>query len=137
MKSNFASAAPTQNSTRFFIIENKQFRQLKNFKENFIQNFYYDVKIKKKVVSKLGKKTAYSSSSWCNSPEYLRFKILYHFFEGVKKKNFRQNYKTFFNFSRLVSKYLRIFPRSWGQTIAQTTQHTVIHLNKLYPYLPR
>ena len=137
MKSNFASAAPTQNSIRFFIIENKQFHQLKNFKENFIQNFYNDVKIKKNVVSKLGKKTAYSSSSWYNSPEYLGFKTLHQLLEGVKKKIFHQNYKTFFNFSKLVSKYLRIFPRSWGQTIAQKTQRTVMHLNTLYPHLPR
>ena len=117
MKSNFASAAPAQNSTRFFIIENKQIHQLKNFKENFIQNVYNDVKIKKKVVSKLGKKTAYSSSSWCNSPEYHGFKTLHQLLGGVKKKNFRQNYKTFFNFSRLVSKYLQIFQRSRGKTI--------------------
>ena len=133
MKSNFASAAPTQNSTRFFIIENKKFRQLKNF----IQNFYNDVKIKKKVASKLGKKTAYSSSSWCNSPEYLGFKTLLQFLEGVKKKIFHKKYKTYFNFSRLVSKYLEIFPRSLGQTIAQKTQRTVMHLNTLYPHLPR
>ena len=32
LKSNFASAAPTQNSKRFFIVENKQFHQLKRKK---------------------------------------------------------------------------------------------------------
>ena len=96
MKSNFASAAPTQNSTRFFIIENKKFRQLKNFKENFIQNFYNDVKIKKKVVSKLGKRKAYSSSLWCISPEYHGFKTLHQLLEGVKKKNFSSKLQEFF-----------------------------------------
>ena len=94
-------------------------------------------RLKKKVLSKSGKKTAYSSFPWCNSPEYLGFKTLYQFLKGVKKKFFNQNYKTFKNFSRLVSKYLRIFPRSWDQTIAQKTQRTVMHLNTLYTYLPR
>ena len=56
-------------------LKNKQFHQLKKF--------YNDVKIKKKVVSKLGKKTTYSSSSWCNSPEYLRFNTLHQLLEGV------------------------------------------------------
>ena len=92
MKINFASAVPTLNFIRFFIIEKNQFHQLKNFKENFIQNVYKDVKIKNKVVSKLGKKTAYSSSSWYNSPEYHGFKTLHQLLEGVKKKIFLQNY---------------------------------------------
>ena len=99
--------------------------------------FYNDVQIKKKVVSKLDKKTAYSSSSWCNSPEYLGFKTLNQLLEGVKKNFFHQNYKTFLNFSRLVSKYLRIFPRSWGKTIAQKSQRTVMHRNTLSPHLSR
>ena len=60
MKRNFASTAPTQ-------------------------NFYNDVKIKKKVVSKFGKKTAYSSSSWSNSPRYIGFETLHLLLEGVKK----------------------------------------------------
>ena len=43
----------------------------------------------------LGKKTSYSGSSWCNSPEYVGFETLYQFLEDEKKKIFHQNYKTF------------------------------------------
>ena len=72
--------------------------KITNIAKILLKIFYNDVKIKKKVVSKLGKKTAYSSSSWCNSPEYLGFKSLHQLLEGVKKKIFHQNYKTFFKF---------------------------------------
>ena len=77
--------------------------KLTNIFDNFIENFYNDVQIKKKQVSKFGKKTAYSSSSWSNSPEYVGLETLYQLLDGVKKKIFHQNYKTFFNFSRFVS----------------------------------
>ena len=53
-----------------------------------VKIFQNDFQIKKKVVSKLGKKTANSSSSWCNSPEYHGFKTLHQILEGVKKKFF-------------------------------------------------
>ena len=77
-----------------------------------------DVQIKKKVVSKLGKYKTYSSSTWSNSPGYVGFETLHQLLEGMIKKNFHQIYKTYFNFSRFVSKYPGIFPQSWGQTIA-------------------
>ena len=66
-----------------------------NNKKNLFKILNNDVQIKKKVVSKLDKKTVYSSSSWSNSPVNMGFETLYQFLEGVKKKFFNQNYKTF------------------------------------------
>ena len=85
---------------------------------------------------KLDKMTAYSSSLWPNSPEFVGFETLHQLLEDVKKKFFLQNYKSFFNFLRLVSKYLGIFPGSCGQTIAQTTQRTVKYRNTFIPIYP-
>ena len=57
------------------------------------------MQVKKNVSSKFcNKNTEYSSSSGYNSPEYLGFKTLHKLLEGVKKKIFLQNYRTFFNF---------------------------------------
>ena len=111
--------------------------KLTNSVKIFMKIFYNDIQIRKKVASKLGKKTAYSSSPWCNSPRNVGVVTLHHFLEGVKKKFFIKITRLFLIFSRLVSKYLGIFPRSRGQTIAQKTQRTVMHRNTLSPHLPR
>ena len=83
--------------------------KLTNIFDNFIENFYNDVQIKKKQVSKFGKKTAYSSSSWSNSSRNVGFETLDILLEGVKKKNFHQNYKAFFNFFEIGVEISRDF----------------------------
>ena len=49
---------------------------------NIDKIFKKDVLRKKKIPYNFGKKTAYSSILWSNSPGYIRFETLYQFLEG-------------------------------------------------------
>ena len=75
--------------------------------------FYNNVQIKKKIVSKLGKKTAYSISSWYNSPEYLGFKTLHQLLEGVKKKFFIKIKRLFLIFRDWCRNISGFFNKVW------------------------
>ena len=70
-----------------------------NNKQILFKIFCNDVQIKKKVVSKLNKKTAYSSSSWSNSPVNMGFETLQQLLEGVKKNFFIKITRLFVKFS--------------------------------------
>ena len=80
----------------------------------FIKFFKNDATIKKKVASKFGKMTAYSSFLWYNSPEYLGFKTLNQFLEGVKKKILLLNYRTFLNFFEIEVEISQDFSTKLG-----------------------
>ena len=72
-----------------------------------------DIQINKKVVSKFGKKTAYSSSSWSNSPRYIGFETLHQFLEG-NNNHFSSKLQDFLELTMINIEISRDFSRKLG-----------------------